>query len=81
MNFSISEIAPYLLVAVVVLINIALWASLRSRATQDQFDMLRKAGKTLQKPWEKEDRAMRELSEKVKELKPGKNDIQNDDDD
>jgi hypothetical protein len=24
---------------------------------------------------------MRELSEKVKELKPGKNDIQNDDDD
>jgi hypothetical protein len=81
MNFSISEIAPYLLVAVVVLINIALWASLRSRATQDQFDMLRKAGKTLQKPWEKEDRAMRELSEKVKEIKPGKNDIQNDDDD
>jgi hypothetical protein len=81
MTLSISEIAPYLLVAVVVLINIALWASLRSRATQDQFDMLRKAGKTLQKPWEKEDRAMRELSEKVKELKPGNIDIQNDDDD
>jgi hypothetical protein len=81
MTFSISEIAPYLLVAIVVLINVALWASLRSRATQDQFDLLRKAGKTLQKPWEKEDRAMRELSEKVKELKPEKNDVQNDDDD
>jgi hypothetical protein len=78
MNLTLSDIAPYLLVAIIVLINFALWASLRSRATRDQFDMLRKAGKSLQKPWEKEDKAMQELSEKVKLLNKTREDIQKD---
>ena len=79
MNFSLSEFTPYLLVAFILIINIALWTSLRSRSTHDQIDMLRKAGKTMQKPWEKEDSAMHELSERVKELRPNKDDIQNND--
>jgi hypothetical protein len=40
--------------------------------------MLRKAGKSLQKPWEKEDKAMQELSEKVKLLNKTREDIQKD---
>jgi hypothetical protein len=80
MNFTFSEIAPYLLITFIVIINIALFASLRSQATRDQLDMLHKAGKTFQKPWEKDDRVMQELSQKVKLLHPDKEDIQNDDD-
>jgi len=79
MNFSISEFTPYLLIAFILIINIALWASLRSRSTHDQIDMLRKAGKAIQKPWEKEDNAMCELSERVKSLRLIKDDIQNND--
>jgi hypothetical protein len=79
MNLSLAEIAPYLLIAVIVLINIALWASLRSRGTLNQIEMLRKAGKTMQKPWDKEDNALRELSERVKRLHSDKEDIQNND--
>jgi len=61
-----------------VLINLALWASLRSKSTRDQFDILRKAGKSLQKPWEKDDRAMQELSDKVKKLNAAREDVQKD---
>jgi uncharacterized membrane protein (DUF106 family) len=77
MNFSLSDIAPYLLVAIILLINLALWGSLRSKSTRDQLDILR-AAKSLQKPWEKEDRAMQELSEKVKKLNADREDIQKD---
>jgi hypothetical protein len=80
MNLTFSEIAPYLLIILVVIINVALFASLRSQSTRDQLDMLHKAGKTFQKPWEKDDRAMQELSQKVKLLHPDEEDIQNDDD-
>lgn len=78
MNISFSDVAPYALIAVILLINIFLWVSLRSRGTREQFDLLRKAGKTLQKPWEKEDRALQELSEKVSQLKNKPEHIQND---
>jgi hypothetical protein len=81
MTISFSELVPFLFIGFIVVINIALWASLRSRTTHDQMDLLHKAGQSIQKPWEKEDRAMRELSEKVKDLNPGKKDIQNNDDD
>ncbi|MEI8131147.1 MAG: hypothetical protein WCG34_01860 [Leptolinea sp.] len=77
MNLSLPEIAPYLLIAIIVLINLALWASLRNRATHDQIEMLRKASKIMRKPWEKEDRALLELSERVKNLRSRKDDIQN----
>jgi hypothetical protein len=81
MNFSLAEIAPYIVVIVIVLINIALWASIRSRSTQDQFDLLGKAGKSIRKPWEKEDKAIQELSEKVRQFKTNKDDIQKDNED
>jgi len=77
MNLSLPEIAPYLLIAIIVLINLALWASLRNRTTHDQIEMLRKASKIMRKPWEKEDRALLELSERVKNLRSRKDDIQN----
>jgi hypothetical protein len=80
MNLSLSDIAPFLLIAIIVFINIALWASLRSRATHYQIDLLREVAKTIRKPWEKEDSAMQELSERVKRLYPDNEDIQKDED-
>lgn len=81
MNLGLSEFAPYVLIGVFVLINIALWASLFSKSTHEQIDMLRKAGKTMQKPWDKEDKAFHELSDRVKRLQSSGKDIQNEDED
>jgi hypothetical protein len=76
MNLSLSDIAPYLLVAFILVINIALWASFKNSETRGQLDMLRKAGRTLRNPFEKEDAALKELSQKVNALKTDREDIQ-----
>jgi hypothetical protein len=65
---TISDIAPYLLIALIVVINLALWASLSSKSTRSQFDLWHKATMSLQKPWEKENKDFQELNERVKAL-------------
>lgn len=62
------DIAPYLLVGLIIFINIALWSMFKGKGTRQHMDLWRKAGSTLQKPWEKEDRSLQELSERVKHL-------------
>jgi hypothetical protein len=68
---TLMDIAPYLVVVFIVFINIALWSSLRSRGTQQHFDLWRKAGSSLQKPWAKEEKNLQELADRVKNLRQG----------
>ncbi len=74
------DLAPYLLVLIILLINIALWSSFKRNKGNRQLEFWQKVGSTLQKPWEKEDRTYRELSERVKNLKekPSNNSSQED---
>lgn len=63
------DLAPYLLVILVLFINIALWSSLKRKKGSRQVEFWQKVGATLQKPWEKENIEYRELSERVRNLK------------
>lgn len=64
-----SDIAPYLLVAFIVFLNIALWTSFRNRGANKQLDLWRKTLNSMQNPWEKEDKNLHELSDRVQNLR------------
>jgi hypothetical protein len=66
---TLTDVAPYLLVGFILLVNIALWSSLSGKKSQRQMDMWQKVTKTIQKPWEKEDKNFQELSERVAKLR------------
>jgi hypothetical protein len=66
---TLTDVAPYLLVGFILLVNIALWSSLSGKKSQRQMDMWQKVTKTMQKPWEIEDKNLKELSERVKNLR------------
>ncbi len=76
---TLSDIAPYLVVVFVVLLNIGLWSTLRSKKAHQHFDLWRKAGTSIQKPWAKEDKNLQELSERVKSLRQNSKEDQNKD--
>ncbi len=63
------DLAPYLLVLLILIINIALWSSFKRNKGSREIEFWQKVGSTLQKPWEKEDKKYRELAERVKNLK------------
>lgn len=65
-----------LIVGVVVLFNLSLVAAIRGKKTHSrsihQLEILRRAGHSVQRPWEEEDRNLAELSRQVAALKgPG----------
>jgi hypothetical protein len=66
-----SDLALYLFVGFIVLLNIVLWTSFRRKGTSQFFDMWRKAGTSYKGPWEKEDRNLQELSARVQQLRQG----------
>lgn len=53
---------------IVVGINAAIYASLRRGNTIGQIELLRKAASRVRNPWEAEQKALDELSRRVKEL-------------
>jgi hypothetical protein len=70
----LSDIVPYLVAAFIILMNIVLWSSIRKKKPGSFWETWTRAGKSLQKPWEKEDRKYRQLSalvEKFKQQKTG----------
>lgn len=70
MEISIKALlAPALIIIVVLVVNVGLFYSLRSKNTRQQIDLLRKAGQAAGNPWKKEDDAIDELSEKVSKLR------------
>jgi len=60
---------PVLAVAVIVILNVALWSSLNSKKTTKNSDQWMKISRSIQKPFEKEDASLKELSERVNRLK------------
>ena len=58
-----------LTVAGVILINLAIYAMVKSRGNIGQIEMMRKAVKQARNPWEVEDKALKDLSDLVKQLK------------
>lgn len=53
----------------VILVNVAIYYSVRGRGTIQQIEFLRKAVGQTRNPWELEDTALKELSEMVSQLK------------
>jgi hypothetical protein len=53
----------------VILINLAIYAMVKSRGNVGQIEMMRKAVKQARNPWEVEDKALKDLSELVKQFK------------
>jgi hypothetical protein len=53
----------------VILINLVIYAMVKGRGTTDQIEMMRKTVKQARDPWELEDKALRDLSELVKQFK------------
>lgn len=73
MNLSFETLlAPVIIILMVVVVNVGLFYSLRSKNTRKQIDLLRKAGQAAGNPWKKEDDALDELSEKVSRLRSAK---------
>jgi len=60
---------PVLAVAVIVILNVALWSSLSGKKTTKNSDQWMKISRSIQKPFEKEDASLKELSERVNRLK------------
>jgi len=60
---------PVLAVAVIVILNVALWSSLSGKKTTKNSDQWMKISRSIQKPFEKEDTSLKELSERVNRLK------------
>lgn len=60
---------PVLLVAVIVVINIALWSSLSSKKVTKDSARWAQISRSIQKPFEKEDAILKELAERVNHLK------------
>lgn len=75
---TLSDIAPYILIAFIIFLNIALWTSFSKKGANQFFDLWRKAGTSIQKPWEKEDKNLQELSTRVEKLKQEKSDKNHD---
>ena len=73
---TLSDIAPYLVAAFILLLNIVLWTSIRKKKPGGFWETWTRAGKSLQNPWEKEDREYRQLSALVEEFKQQKTDTQ-----
>jgi hypothetical protein len=48
-----------------------IYAGLRGRGTIGQFDLMRKAAKRSQQPWQPEDTQLSELAKRVEQLKKG----------
>jgi hypothetical protein len=53
----------------VILINVAIYYSVRGKGTIGQIHLMQKAVKQARNPWEVEDKALVELSDLVKKLK------------
>ncbi len=60
---------PFLVAAVIVVINIALWSSLSSKKTTRDSARWAQISHSIQKPFEKEDALLKELSVRVNRLK------------
>jgi len=65
-----------LTVAVVVLINIMIYLSLRRGNEVTTVDLMRKAAQRARNPWQDEDDALQELSEIVAGLRPDENEVE-----
>jgi len=66
---------PVLVVAVIVILNVALWSSLSGKKTTKNSEQWTKISRSIQKPFEKEDNALQELSERVSLLKQKPNNV------
>lgn len=62
-------LVPLLLVAFIVVINIALWTSFSGKTTSKDTEKWKKISRSIQNPFEKEDNSLKELSERVSRLK------------
>jgi hypothetical protein len=62
----------------VILINVAIYYSVKGKGTIGQIKMMQKAAKQARNPWKVEDKALAELSDLVKKLKkePGQESLQ-----
>lgn len=56
------------IIVLVLLFNVGLIFGLYSGSTQRQIEMLRKAARRARNPWEREDRDLRDLHDRVSEL-------------
>ncbi len=80
MNLSFeSLLAPAIIIIMVVVVNVGLFYSLRSKNTRQQLDLLRKAGQAAGNPWKNEDDALDELSEKVNRLRSANRNLEQND--
>lgn len=61
-----------LFVVLIAGIPFGLWYSLRRTNFHEQIDLLRKASGRMARPWEQEDAQMKELSQRVADLKDEK---------
>ncbi|BCY16282.1 MAG: hypothetical protein GYA12_08270 [Chloroflexi bacterium] len=60
---------PVMVVAIIVVINIALWTSLSGKKAVKNSARWTQISQSIQKPFEKEDMLLKELSERVNRLK------------
>ncbi len=65
---TLAELAPYILIGIILVSNIALWVSMGSSKSRARMDIWGKAGLSLQKPLEKEQKKLSELNDRVRSL-------------
>jgi hypothetical protein len=70
MDFTRALIIVGLALGLVVVINLGLYLLLTRKNTFFEIDLFRKAAGRARQPWQSEDDALEELSERVKHLKP-----------
>lgn len=63
------ELAPYILIGLILAINIVLWTSIAGKKDRSGRKIWKEASFSLTKPWEKEEKEFRELNDRVKSLK------------
>jgi hypothetical protein len=61
---------------IVIGVNAAIYMSFKSKNTTGQIELLRRAAKRARDPWEQENADLKELSQRVSELKERKKDDQ-----
>jgi hypothetical protein len=55
----------------VIVINVAIYYMVKGKGTIGQIELMRKATRQARNPWQAEDQALQELSELVRQFKPG----------
>lgn len=69
MDLGQAALVIVLTLILVIAFNVAIYFSLRGERTTKQIELMRKVAQRVRRPWKDEDEQLKELSQKVRDLK------------